>query len=340
MPTTRYQGSKRRFMDWIAGRLDRLEFDTALDAFGGTGVVSHWLKGRGRRVVYNDLLVSNHQIGVALIENDQVTLSEDDIARAITPDPDRAYDDFIQRTFGGVYFTDSENRWLDVAAQNIGGFPCQYRRALAYYALFQSALAKRPYNLFHRKNLYLRLADVRRGFGNKVTWDRPFEDHFRTHARRGSAAVFGSGRPCRAIQGDAVDAEGNFDLVYIDTPYISARGVGVDYLAFYHFLEGLVRYAEWHDLVDWDSKHLRFHRVPSPWISPERIHAAFGKVLRRFADSLLVVSYRSDGIPSVEELVAMVEVVKPRVVVYFHDRYRYALSTNKRTKEMLIIGTD
>ena len=227
-----------------------------------------------------------------------------------------------------------------MAAQNIRGLSCRYQRALAYYALFQSALAKRPYNLFHRKNLYLRLADVRRGFGNKATWDRSFEDHFYTHARRGGAAVFGSGQPCRAIQGDVAEVEGEFDLVYIDSPYITARRVGVDYLAFYHFLEGLVRYEEWPELVDWDSKHRRFHRVPSPWVSPDRIHAAFRKVLRRFADSVLVVSYRSDGIPSVEELVALVGAVKPRVVVHSHDRYRYALSTNKCSKEMLIMGTE
>jgi len=30
------------------------------------------------------------------------------------------------------------------------------------------------------------------------------------------------------------------DLVYIDTPYISAKGIGVNYFDFYHFLEGIV----------------------------------------------------------------------------------------------------
>ncbi|MFH0982461.1 MAG: DNA adenine methylase [Planctomycetota bacterium] len=338
MPSTRYQGSKRRFMDWIAGRLDRLEFDTALDAFGGSGVVAHWLKGRGKQVVYNDLLSFNHQIGLALIENDAVTLAEDDLARLIVPQPNREYDDFIQRTFGGIYFTDAENRWLDVVAQNIPRLACRYQRALAYYTLFQSALAKRPYNLFHRRNLYLRLADVRRGFGNKVTWDRSFEDHFRTHARRAGAAIFSNGRPCRALQADGVDVPGDFDLVYIDTPYINARGVGVDYLAFYHFLEGLVRYDEWPGQVDWGSRHLRMKPRPSPWTSPTRVHDAFRGLFRRFAASSLVVSYRSDGIPSADELVALVREVKPQVAVQFYDRYRYALSTNQHSREMLILG--
>ena len=339
MPRTRYQGSKRRFVDWIGERFDRLEFDTALDAFGGSGVVAHWLKGRGKQVVYCDLLHFNYQVGLALIENEEVTLDEDAITRIIAANPDLAYDDFIQRTFGGIYYTDAENRWLDVAAQNIGRLSCRYKRAVGYYALFQSALAKRPYNIFHRKNLYLRLADVHRGFGNKVTWDRPFEDHFRTHAGRAGGAIFGNGRACRAVQGDAAEVEGAFDLVYIDTPYINAHGVGVDYLAFYHFLEGLVQYDEWPGLVDWDSKHLRMNRVPSPWTSPAQVYEAFGRLLRRFADGIVVISYRSDGIPSADELVALVRAVKPHVAVHSHDRYRYALSTNKRAKEMLIVGT-
>lgn len=340
MPLTRYQGSKRRFVDWIGGHLDRLEFDTALDAFGGSGVVSHAMKACGKRVVYNDLLCFNHQIGLALIENDEVTLSTDDLARIVTAEPGRTYDDFIQRTFGGIYYTDAENRWLDVVAQNVRELPDRYTRALAYYALFQSALAKRPYNLFHRKNLYLRLANVQRGFGNKTTWDRPFEDHFRTHAQRAGAAVFCNSRRCQAVRDDVANLQGDYDLVYLDPPYMNARGVGVDYAAFYHFLEGLVRYDEWQEMIDWGSKHLRMCRVSSPWTSPTEIHGALRELLHRFADSILVVSYRSDGIPSAEELVALVREVKPRVTVHFSDRYRYALSTNKQAKEMLVVGTD
>lgn len=34
---------------------------------------------------------------------------------------------------------------------------------------------------------------------------------------------------------DALDVPGDYDLVYVDTPYIPKSGVGVDYLDFYHF---------------------------------------------------------------------------------------------------------
>ncbi len=39
-PTTRYQGSKRKILPWIYDCIKDLEFDTVLDAFGGSGMVS------------------------------------------------------------------------------------------------------------------------------------------------------------------------------------------------------------------------------------------------------------------------------------------------------------
>jgi len=52
-PTTRYQGSKLKLVNWIKANIQNLEFDTALDAFGGTGCISFMLKGLGKEVTYN-----------------------------------------------------------------------------------------------------------------------------------------------------------------------------------------------------------------------------------------------------------------------------------------------
>ena len=49
---------------------------------------------------------------------------------------------------------------------------------LARHALNQACLMKRPFNLFHRKNLYIRTANVERQFGNKTTWETPFPTLF------------------------------------------------------------------------------------------------------------------------------------------------------------------
>lgn len=339
MPPTRFQGSKRKLAGWIVEQLAGLEFDTVLDAFGGTGAVAFEFKRLGKLVTCNDLLRFNHWIGTAIIENDSGALTRADMDAVRTIDVTRTYDDLVARTFADIYFTDDENRWLDVAAQNIATIGNRYRRASAYYALFQSALAKRPYNLFHRRNLYMRHAPVTRTFGNKVAWDRPFDVHFRRFAEQANACVFDNGRPCRALNSDACDVPGEFDLVYIDPPYLNARGVGVDYHHFYHFLEGLVDYPRWADRIDYVSAHRRLLPVPSPWTSPSTVHAAFQRVFERFAGSILAVSYRSDGIPTIDELQRTLKRYKPAVRVIAHARYQYALSTNRRSQEVLLIGS-
>jgi hypothetical protein len=50
-------------------------------------------------------------------------------------------------------------------------------------------------------------------------------------------------------------------LVYIDTPYISSKGTGVDYLNFYHFCKGLVNYENWNNLIDNRTKNKKMFRV-------------------------------------------------------------------------------
>jgi DNA adenine methylase/adenine-specific DNA-methyltransferase len=71
-PSTRYQGSKAKLVNWIWEQIANLEFMTCLDAFGGTGAVAYRLKQAGKQVAYNDLLRFNYYMGLALIENNRV----------------------------------------------------------------------------------------------------------------------------------------------------------------------------------------------------------------------------------------------------------------------------
>jgi len=339
-PSTRYQGSKRKLSRAIVDALSNFDFTSVLDAFGGTGAVAHALKRAGKAVSYNDVLAFNHQIGLALIENSDVRLPLDVMQTIGNRRPGIRYPSFIERTFGGIYFTTEENRWLDVAVTNIRELSCPFPRAIAWFALFQSALAKRPYNLFHRRNLYMRTASVVRSFGNKASWDRGFADHFAAFAAEANAAVFDSGRSCRATCCDVMELDPGYDLVYIDTPYINRAGGGVDYRDFYHFLEGMLHYDDWPAMIDVKSKHRRLLRCKDPWSDPAKCHEMFRRLFVRFKDSILAVSYRSNGIPSIGELTKMLEEVYARVRVRELGRHQYALSTTTTTREMLLIATD
>jgi adenine-specific DNA-methyltransferase len=327
-PPTRYQGSKLKLLGWIAESLRPVGFTSALDLFGGTGAVAYLLKAAGKRVVYNDLLRCNQTVGQALIENGRVRLDEAAALALLERRPGIAYDDVVARTYRGVYFLPDEDAQIDVAAQNIRGLPVP-ERALALFALFQACLAKRPYNLFHRANLNLRTAAVPRSFGNKATWDRALALHFRDAVAAANGAVFDNRQDNRAVCGDALEAPADVDLVYIDPPYVNRAGQGVDYGDFYHFLEGLTDYEAWADRVDARRKHRPY--LPQRrselrrFCERDGIGAALDAVFARYAQSVLVVSYRSHGTPSAEAIAASLRRHKRSVRVVSRD-YRYVLS--------------
>ena len=337
-PSTRYQGSKTKLTDWIWDQIADLEFDTCLDAFGGTGSVAYRLKQAEKQVTYNDLLTFNYNIGLALIENSHTRLAPEEVDWLLTRHPEIDYPSFVTDTFSDIYFTDEENAWIDQTITNIRHLDDKYQSALAFYALCQACIIKRPYNLFHRKNLYIRFAEVDRSFGNKTTWDRSFSEWFAVFAGEANQAVFDNRRTNCSLNLDALSVPGDYDLVYIDTPYISARGVGVDYHSFYHFLEGLTMYDEWGKHLDYGSKHLRLKPQKLAWTDKRRIYGAFDQLFARFSRSILVVSYRSDGIPSEIELVDLLKRHKTHVRVEQFGQYQYVLSTNSESKGILLIG--
>ena len=336
-PSTRYQGSKVKFIDWIWNVMKDLPFQTALDAFGGTGCVAYKMKQEGKTITYNDLLPFNSVIGKALIENTNQVLNEEELEWLLNYQPNIGYPDFIQKTFHEIYFTDEENRWLDMVSTNIRMMNNPYKQAIAYFALFQSCIIKRPYNLFHRRNLYVRMQNVKRSFGNKVTWDTPFPVHFRRFVTEANNAVFDNGRCCRTCNLDASLITDTYDLVYIDTPYINAKGIGLDYSDFYHFLNGLLSYSQWPELIDYKSKHLRLKRVENRWCKKDKITDSFRQLFINFNQSILVISYRSNGIPSIDDLCNMLRIEGRKVSVIMSKGIKYALS-NSESNEVLIVA--
>ena len=125
-------------------------------------------------------------------------------------------------------------------------------------------------------------------------------------------------------------------MVYIDTPYISEKGIGVNYFDFYHFLEGIVFYNEWSNLIDKKSKHKKIKNRKNEWCNKSEIQEAFEKLFKKFQDSILVVSYRYNGIPKISELVDILKKYKTSIKIKKLD-YKYVLS-NGSSKEVLTIA--
>lgn len=337
-PATRYQGSKRKLLPWILDVLAPLPFTSALDAFSGSAAVGYGLKILGKAVTCNDLLEANRRVAGALVANDSALLAGERASELLGRSRDVDYDSFVADTFAGIYYTDGENRQLDLVKGNLAAMPPGPSRDLASFAVFQACLVKRPFNLFHRRNLSLRTADVRRSFGNKTTWERPFSELLPRFAAEASRAVFEGAQPCRALAGDVLDIEGGYDLVYLDPPYVPAHTEGPDYLAYYHFLEGLCDPAAWPDRLDRSTRNRRMEGPPNPWSRRRRIRELLRSVYRRHRRAILALSYRSDGVPSPDELLADLRSVRGEVAVHDAGAYRYVLSTNRRSRELLFVA--
>lgn len=339
-PSTRYSGSKRRLLDWIWEHVKDLKFNTVLDLFGGTGSVSLMFKRYGKQVFYNDLLKFNQIIGKAIIENKNTFVSDSDIDKVLNFNNKRDYPDFIQKNFKGIFFLDHENEWLDKIISNIMNVKNEYKRAILFASLFQACLAKRPFNLFHRANLYIRTANVPRSFGNKTTWDTPFEKLLRRFVYEYNRAVFDNGKMNKVIGGyDAISAPNGVDLVYIDPPYFSKKSGGTNYMAFYHFLEGLADYKNWENRIkDSNTKIKKINDTPEikAWTHKALIKGSFEKVIERFQDNIIVLSYQEEGIPSKEEIIEMLRTYKKSVRIYSIS-HRYVLSP-KVKNELLFIA--
>ena len=351
IPTTRYQGSKRKILPWLFECIKSYEFNTVLDAFGGSGMVSYLFKRMGKRVTYNDLFLFNQLIGESIVENNRTLLTNNDVGFVLTSNGNGST--FITDNFHGIYYLDDENQWLDRVIGNIialdkfyKGRNLRHKKAIAYNALFQSSLAKRPYNLFHRRNLEMRTRIVERSFGNKTTWDKPFAEHFRGFVKEINGAVFYSPKACRAICQDVFDIKtGHYDLVYLDPPYLKNRGEGnesSDYLRCYHFLEGIARYDEWARIIERETLNRRIAATFAPnYFKASEALEVFERLIKKFRGSIIVLSYRYGGTPTIDELSEIMLRYKGHLDVY--DRhYKYALNKQNGdaalNREYLLIG--
>jgi len=351
-PTTRYRGSKRKMLPFIWKCTRDLTFDSVLDLFGGTGIVSMLFKRMGKQVTYNDYLQYNYLAAVALIENSDTKLTDEDLTFILSADNDIQVADFISDTFRGYYFTSVENQWLDKTIANISALDHFYsgqilrkKKALAIWSLGQACLIKRPFNLFHRKNLNLRTRNVKRNFGNKSTWETPFPIAFRRFTEEANQVIFDNNRQNKALCLDAFSIEHvRYDLVYLDAPYFFEGQSDTDYRELYHFLEGIAQYEHWLEKIDYTSYNLRLKRDVMRWPSQstEKLRQTYSVLIDQFKDSIIVISHKSLSLVTTDTLRQMLQEHGKKVQVY-EKPYTYALNkSNGKPQyniECLIIGS-
>lgn len=342
LPVTRYYGSKRRVVEkiWDALTEHHIEFNTMLDLFGGTGIVSYYMAKSGKAVVYNDILSFNCEIAKALLQSTKGVFSEVQALRLLHREPDREYQDIIEVNFDNIYYPREENRIIDTVVQNIA-YLDEVEKSCAYYVLFQSCMIKRPFNIFHRKNLNLRTGFTKANFGNKTTWEQSFENLFMKFTRELNEFQFDKLPPVEVLNMSALKCNRNADLVYIDTPYFSEKQTtAITYHNRYHFLEGLMHYEDIPNQINQvkANKEIKFGENPE-FEKRSNYLADLHTLLVRHQHSTIAMSYTSAGFPSIDELCDIIHQYKNQVLVCNLGNHPFALNRNNNDRqEVLIIG--
>ena len=151
-----------------------------------------------------------------------------------------------------------------------------------------------------------------------------------------SDCVFKGAKPCKAIRYDAEDIPNkDYDLVYVDPPYLTRTGDNEtsDYRRSYHLLEGLCNYEFWDKLIDYQTPNLRMKPTTNDWAEPEKNSKAFDVLFEKFRRSIMVVSYKKFGTPSIDTLLRMFK-RHGRKVRSRSRHYVYALNHQNGSAEL------
>ncbi|WP_163027199.1 DNA adenine methylase [Pseudomonas viridiflava] len=339
LPQTRYYGSKRRLAQWMFSEFTKYNFNTALDVFGGTSTVSLALKHLRKKVTYNDLLESNRIIATALMSNEPCATTHLDLNNFFeTVQPLHG---FISKNYEGIYYTNSENMWLDGAVEALGKIENLLQKAEILYCLMQACLQKRPFNLFHRKNLYLRENNEKNTkFGNWATWERPFSVLMsralsEIHKTRWASELTPTILPCT----DAIDIPSGYDFVYLDPPYVPIKKQDISYMDRYHFLEGICMPEKWSEMIDLSKRN---HPIPSPesmlkWTDKKHFKENLFMLVEKHKKSIVCLSYVHGAFPEIETIFKFFQTQFKGVTLLEHDM-PHALSRTPK-KEVIVIGT-
>jgi DNA adenine methylase/adenine-specific DNA-methyltransferase len=324
-------GSKHRLLPWLHQVLSGLDFETAADPFAGSGCVSYLMKCMGRQVHASDQLNFPVTIARATVANSTERLGPADLRQLLARRRDAP--DFIARMFDGVFFSAADRELLDRVCHNIARLAHPHRQALARAALIRSCVKKQPRGVFTVAGT--RYDDGRRDLLLSI------EEHLREQIECFNAAVFDSGRGCSAEVADVFALpQRRCDLVYLDPPYVP-RSDDNCYIKRYHFLEGLSCY--WQGLsVMPGSKVKKLPKRFTPFSYRRTAVEAFERLFERFRDSIVVLSYSSNGYPDLPVLEGLLRRHKRHVEV--HERgHRYHFGTHKSVEravvsEYLLVG--
>jgi adenine-specific DNA methylase len=275
-----------------------------LDAFAGSQSVAFLFKQMGLQTITNDFLNFNNQIGLALIENGNEKLAQEDLSILFQLAKNK--DDFqlMKSVFTNVFFDESEAEFLDNFRANIPLLSSSYKQALAYAIINRSMTRKITMGHFGHTQALKYASDPERIKRNR-SLIRPVKDIFEELLPKYNEAVFDNKQENRSYNQNILDllpTLENIDLAYFDPPYCDSHA---DYQSFYHLLETFTEYWKDKEFVNGIKRYepQRF----SGFDKKRDVIESFEKLFE-YSQEIphWLISYNDRSYPSVEELLKII----------------------------------
>lgn len=242
-PEPQYLGAKHTHLAWIRKYIPN-NVKTALDAFAGSQSVAFLFKQLGLKTITNDFLSFNHQIGLALIQNDTERLTNEDLDLLLCPAKNKNDFQLMESIYTNVFFEKEEAEFLDNLRANIPLLNNSFKQALAYTIINRSMTRKVTMGHFGHTQALRYASDPERIKRNR-SLVRPLKEIFEELLPKYNNAIFKNMQENISLNQNILDILPNLsdiDLVYFDPPYCDSHA---DYQSFYHLLETFTEY--WRD---------------------------------------------------------------------------------------------
>ena len=286
---TNYIGSKQKLVDWIWKHTPE-GTGTVLDAFSGSAVVAYMYKTKGLQVIANDRLRYCHHAAKAIIENNSVRLSEDEI-EALLADNAKA-GSFVQDNFKGIFFAKGVHALIDIIRANcdkLSGF----KKDIALFGLGKTCMSgKGGFGHFSSSTDYGRRQDT----------PDEFKDRLRKNLQRINALVFDNDKENKAYRQDINDLlpKAKADLAYFDPPYATEFST-TNYERAYHFVEGLMTY--WEGLEIKADTKVKYYETDHKTVTKANANEFFQTFLGNAKHiPHWLISYRDHAYPNEQEM--------------------------------------
>tara|TARA_B100001027_G_C16265649_1_gene331915 strand:+ start:1027 stop:2058 length:1032 start_codon:yes stop_codon:yes gene_type:complete len=320
-PPSRYMGSKNKIIKELYKVFNKLKFDSALDLFSGSSSVSYLLKSMGKKVISNDYLYFSSNISRSIIENSNYKLNKKDIKNLLSRP--KKYNKFVQNKFKGIFYSKSENDFIDIIRHNIKRINNSYKKSLALAALTRACQKKQSRGIFTFKG--------KRYDDGRADLKKSFEQQFLEAIEIFNKAVFSNKKKNLSLSKNFSKVNNKCDLVYIDPPYYSKYSDN-EYVRRYHFIEGLVR--DWKGVkIQEKSIVKKFKKYPSMFDTQQGSYNAIDMLVKKYSKSKIVMSYSSNSLPSLSEIKSITDKYNRKVNIK-KIKHTYSFGTQKKGKKI------